>query len=387
MGISNWKIPKNIKLADPEFNRPAKVDILLGAELFYELLCVGQIKLGSELPIMQKTLLGWIVAGKCTGQVPRHQFSGCLMAQTNCSLDSLVNRFWELDQSPFESKAVRQTAEQQACELFFEKTVKQLSSGRFQVDLPFKTDPKVLGLSFQTAERRFLQLERKISKDAVLKTMYHDFMKEYLDLGHMSILKSTPLEQHYYIPHQCVLRPESSSTKLRVVFDASSKTSTAVSLNETLMVGPTIQRELYSILINFRLNKYAVTADISKMYRQINVSEKDRNFQLILWRENTSQNIQAYRLNTVTYGTASAPFLAIRCLFELANMHAQLHPIGSDVIKKCFYVDDMLAGADSIQELYTICNEAQKILESGCFPLAKWATNCRDLSFKTKASE
>lgn len=90
-----------------------------------------------------------------------HQFSGCLIAQNNdCSLDSLVYRFWELDQYPFESKVVRQTAEQEACELFFKKTVKQFSSGRFQVNLPFKTDPKVVGLSFQTAARRFLRRTR-----------------------------------------------------------------------------------------------------------------------------------------------------------------------------------------------------------------------------------
>lgn len=214
-----------------------------------------------------------------------------------CSLESLVERFWELDRTPHESKAAHRTAEQRECENMFIRTVQRLSLGRFQVRLPFKKDPSILGMSLQTAERRYLQLERKLSKDNALPDMYHTFMKEYRDLGHMSIIESAPLRQHYYIPHQCVVRPDSTSTKLRVVFDASSKTSTAVSLNETLMVGPTIQRELYLTLLNFRLNKFAVTADISKMYRQVDIADEDRNFQRILWREKSSQPVQTYRLN------------------------------------------------------------------------------------------
>lgn len=113
------------------------------------------------------------------------------------------------------------------------------------------------------------------------------FLTEYLALGHMSAtnneISKTP---HYFIPHQCVLRPQSASTKLRVVFDASSKTTTQIVLNEILMVGPTVQEELYSL--RFQLHKYALTAVIKKMYRQIIVRVEYRNFQLILWREHSN---------------------------------------------------------------------------------------------------
>jgi len=119
--------------------------------------------------------------------------------------------------------------------------------------------------------------------------MYQDFMKGYLTLGHMALLRTPPPGHHFYIPHQFVLRPDSSTTKLRVVFGASSKTSTSIPLNDTLMVGATIQRELYSILARFRLHKYALMADICKIYREVNVAEEDRNFQRILWREKSTQ--------------------------------------------------------------------------------------------------
>ncbi|KAH8314943.1 hypothetical protein KR074_005690, partial [Drosophila pseudoananassae] len=83
-----------------------------------------------------------------------------------------------------------------------------------------------------------------------LLKMYVEFMEEYESLGHMSTTSNNVLATpHYVIPHQCVLRPQSTSTKLRVVFDASCKTSTHKCLNDLLMVGPTIQEELYSILL------------------------------------------------------------------------------------------------------------------------------------------
>lgn len=79
--------------------------------------------------------------------------------------------------------------------------------------------------------------------------------------------------------------------------------------------------------------------------------------------------------HTVTYGTASAPFLAIRCLFELAENCLQSHPVAATVIKDCFYVDDMLAGADRYEGLQEICQQVKEVLLSGGFPLAKWTSN------------
>ncbi|XP_041449365.1 uncharacterized protein LOC121404197 [Drosophila obscura] len=115
--------------------------------------------------------------------------------------------------------------------------------------------------------------------------------------------------------------------------------------------------------------------DTSKMYRQVQVAEEDRNFQLILWREKANIDVQTYRLNTVTYGTASAPFLAIRCLVELAKVYAKSHPVASQVIANDFYVDDMLTGANSLEELGRIRQEVSEVLEAGGFMLAKWASN------------
>jgi len=91
--------------------------------------------------------------------------------------------------------------------------------------------------------------------------MYSDFMQEYIDLGQMQPVDSFDSNQpHYVIPHHAVLRPDSSTTKLRVVFDASAKSSSGVSLNNILMVGPTVQQDLILTLLSFRLYRQNVSA-------------------------------------------------------------------------------------------------------------------------------
>ncbi|XP_070142320.1 uncharacterized protein [Drosophila kikkawai] len=127
---------------------------------------------------------------------------------------------------------------------------------------------------------------------------------------------------HFYIPHHYVLKPTSTSTKLRVVFDASCQTTSQKSLNDLLMVGPTIQPDLYTLLLRFRTYRYVITVDGVKMFRQVLVDAEDRKFQYILWRSNPVEPVRTFELNTVTYGTATAPYLAIRSMIYLADQYS-----------------------------------------------------------------
>lgn len=111
-------------------------------------------------------------------------------------------------------------------------------------------------------------------------------MSEYLQLNHMAEIPPHEAQGNlsYYLPHHAVLKEDSDTTKVRVVFDASCKTSTGISLNDCLRVGPTIQNDLFDIVLRLRQHKYAMSADIVKMYRQVNVADNDTHLQRILWR-------------------------------------------------------------------------------------------------------
>ncbi|XP_054744461.1 uncharacterized protein LOC129248873 [Anastrepha obliqua] len=369
--ITSWNLPANIELADENFFKPTRVDLLIGTEIFFDILSIGQIKLAPGLPSLQKTLLGWVVSGRY--QRPTENSSSICLLSVEESVDANLQRLWKLDEP---SKADMWTTEQRNCEQSYMQTVQRNIEGRVVVKLPFKEAPHCLGQSYATALRRFIAQERRITRCPDLHQRYIAFMEEYSRLGHMSIVENVNFDNpHYYVPHHYVLKPTSTTTKLRVVFDASCKSTTQRSLNDILAVGPTLQNDLYILLLRFRLYRYTLTADIVKMYRQILVDKNDRKFQYILWRSTPHDEIRTYQLNTVTYGTASAPYLAVQSLNYIADAYESEYALGASTIKTSFYVDDLLCGADTLAELSRIKYEVTEILRRGCFPLAKWHSN------------
>lgn len=99
-------------------------------------------------------------------------------------------------------------------------------------------------------------------------------------MGHMEqVCGSSPCCRPVYVPHHSVLRDCSSTTWLRVVFDASSVTSNGTSLNDHLLVGPKLQRDIAAILLGWRQHRYVYLADIAKMFRQIMVHPDDVDYQ------------------------------------------------------------------------------------------------------------
>ncbi|UYV76740.1 hypothetical protein LAZ67_14001924 [Cordylochernes scorpioides] len=151
--------------------------------------------------------------------------------------------------------------------------------------------------------------------------------------------KEDIIKGRYYLPHHPVIKEKSCNTKLRVVFDASAKTDSGLSLNDASIPGPKIQQDLFHIILRFRIHPVAINADIAKMYRQIKISQEDSEFQRIVWRNDPHDKIKNYRLETVTYGTSCAPFLATRIIKQLAldeQNKRRLLIIGKSAKPRCF---------------------------------------------------
>jgi hypothetical protein len=129
----------------------------------------------------------------------------------------------------------------------------------------------------------------------------------------MELVANIPDDHFSYLSHHAVVNENSTTSRVRVVFDASARSSTGLSLNDNLLNGPVIQQDLFSILLRFRSFQYVLTGDIAKMYRQIVMHPADANYQLIFWRNSSSEPLKTYRLKTLTYGTRPASFIATRC--------------------------------------------------------------------------
>ncbi|XP_050066069.1 uncharacterized protein LOC126555151 [Aphis gossypii] len=227
------------------------------------------------------------------------------------------------------------------------------------------------------ATSRFINIERRLQRDETLRVEYVKFMNEYIDMGHMREVKCEErlLKNAYYLPHHPVLKLSSLTTKTRVVFDGSARTTSGLSLNDVLMRGPTVQEDIFSILTRFRKHQYVITADIEKMFRQIMVAEEDCHLQRVLWRANPSEEIRTYNLLTVTYGTTPASFMATQCLVTLAQEYKNKNRKVAQVIDRDFYMDDLMTGCDTVEECMQLQKDITVVLESAKLPLRKWCSN------------
>lgn len=358
---------RNIQLADPEFNRSGPIDFLIGADLYTDILEDSGRVIIKGKPAGINTMFGWIIMGQipCENSKP---VKTSLLVQ-NLNVDSLLKRFWEIEevQCP-QIKA----PEDSICENFFISTHSRIKDGRYMVKLPFINNPKILAKNTNRVSSSFLSLERRLLRSPESYSAYQAFMHEYLSLGHMS-LASSP--SSYVIPHHCVFKETSSTTKLRVVFNGSDSNTIGTSLNQQLMPGPKLQNDLSDILNPFRMYPVALCGDIKMMYRQILIHPEDRQFQHIFWRKTSVEPVKEFELNTVTYGLTPSAYLSQRVLQQLVNDEGQSYPLASHAILNQTYVDDIVSGASSIEEAHTLQSELISLLGLGKFELRKWSSN------------
>ncbi|GFV83474.1 uncharacterized protein TNCV_982371 [Trichonephila clavipes] len=350
MDATKVNIPSNIDLVDKDFGIPGEIDMLIGCELFFELLRPNKFRSPCEKWLFQETVFGYIVVGSFNKFEEKSYCGLAINAEINSdNLNQQLQAFWEIEK--VDESSVEHSLEEEICETQYQNTHYRTEEGRYVVQLPLKKDPYCLGSSRFLAEVRLNQLWKKLSKHYELQTLYKSFLQEYIDLNHMQLV-ADPLETNisYFLPHHGVFRPDSKTTKLRVVFNASSKTTSSLSLNDILYKGEILQQDLFSILLRFRQHTFVFTTNISKMFRQILINPSHRNLQMILWKDSVDGPVQTYKLNTVTYGTTCAPYLATRTIQLLARDEGEHYPLAASVTIRDIYMDDILTGSSDFQE-------------------------------------
>jgi hypothetical protein len=371
---STWKFPSEVVLADRDFNKPVPVDILLGAEIFFEIFMNERYDY-KGLPVLQNTKLGYILSGKLHHSYIKDYKRQChsLFVQTD-SLHHMMERFWSIEE--MNTKIL--TEEERPCEKHFESNTRRLETGLYEVRLPLSDSADKLGDSYDTARVKFLKLEQMLLKHPQLRKDYSGFLEEYPQLGHMTPLGAAEVRRNspsLYLPHHGELKQTTFTTKLRVVFSGSEKSSNGVVLNDILVTCPKVQDDLLDIVQKFRLRRIVMSADVAKTYRRIWVHPADRCLQRILLRKTPDQPITIYELNTVMCGTASAPFLATRCLQQLIEDEAINYPEAAKIARDGFYIDDLITGTDDVDTALSLQQDLIDMLKKGGFTLRKWSSN------------
>ncbi|GFW54168.1 integrase catalytic domain-containing protein [Trichonephila clavipes] len=247
-------------------------------------------------------------------------------------------------------------------------------------------DPSCLGNSKDIAIRRLNSLWKRLSRDSRYLSLYAEFLKEY-ELGHLErVVESSEPPTHYYIPHHGVLRPEKLTTKLRIVFNGSSPTTTVISLNDILLKGE-VKEDVFETIFRFRRHKFAFTTDIQKMYRQILINPDQQDLQRIIWKHGPDAEILTYRLKTVTYGLSNAPFLVIRTLQQLAKDEKSRFPLASETLLYDTYMDDIVSGVPDLETAQQLQSQLKDALQACGMNLHKWSSNSPELLNSSLSSD
>ncbi|XP_015119650.1 uncharacterized protein LOC107042912 [Diachasma alloeum] len=389
---------------------PRPIDLLIGVDFFGSIVEPQIIKGPSDSPIAMHTIFGWVVLGPTSAVIPMVASSNHI-AVSNEELYDLLTSFWLQEEVP-KAEDSDITKEEAQCEEFFQRTHSRNSSGRYVVRLPLARSPTELGDSYGRAKACLSSLFRRMERNQRTLQLYSVFLKEYEDLGHMvrvpaltgsgnagsvkfgcrsegmtlaygasasgglrvpeekqsarvstrcsvqrQAYSSTPM---YYFPDHGVLRESSETTKLRVLFNGSSKTSSGVSLNDIQHTGAKPQKNISDMLLSSRRSRYIFMADITKMFRPIKVHREDWPLQQILWRDSQGQ-INTYQLTTVTYGTKSAPFSACRVLNQLVADEGHRFPLAISPLTSGRYMDDICGGAEEESDLLEVSKQVRNL--------------------------
>ena len=247
----------------------------------------------------------------------------------------------------------------------------------------------------QTVRNGCPTLENHLEKPSdnfwVAKTSFHETrmpklntqnsFKKMIETGHLEPVPESdhnlPPEKHFVMPNHAVWKSSSTTTKCRAVFNASAKRTNGKSLKDCLLVGPKEQPDLFEILIQFRLHRIALSGDITKMYRQIELNEKDRNFHQMYWRISQKQPIKKYRMTRVIYGVSSSSYHAIRALRDTAKDAPSIHCKNS--LLNSFYVDDLLGAGDKQEQVIGLFKDIRTTLELIGMSIRKWASNTHEV--------
>jgi hypothetical protein len=293
-----------IEVTDVDQNH-RDIHLLIGADLAGELF-TGKMYPTRSGPVAMETRLGWIVMGKCRNVKSSADSSLLATALHSSSVD--LQDLWRLDvlgiTDPVETKNKDELME--SAKKFFVESTRMNEDDRYEVSLPWLEGHPPVSTNRELAEKRLRSAYKKLQATESVDPYQRVF--EWKDLGVIErVEEKDSVSKVSYLPHRPVFKPNSTTTPLRPVFDASAKSGGLPSLNDCLEEGTILIELVPDVLTRFRLKRYGVTSDIKKAFLMISVRKEDRDLLRFLWWENGS--LQTYKHCRVVFGLSSSPFL------------------------------------------------------------------------------
>ena len=315
-------------------------------------------------PVAEKTTFGWTVMGPGKNESHISYFAKTLQEDYEklCNLDVLG-----LQDHPM--------GDQNMVHEEFKESLQRNPDGSYITCLPWKPVHPPLKDNATSAKARLGRLLKKMERDPDSLRQYYNIIQDQINQGIVESAPDVPTGDNvFYLPHRPVIKESAETTKMRIVYDASSsETAQAASLNDCLETGPPLQPLLHNVVVRNRLCPIGWTADVKQAFHQIWIQPKDRDVFRFFWISDLDhKDIVTLRFTRVPFGCVSSPFLLGATLQEHLNTLEQNYPETVAELRNYLYVDDVISGGTCEQEVTKVKEEAKEIFHQGGFTLHKW---------------
>ena len=236
---------------------------------------------------------------------------------------------------------------------------------------PFAEDPSVLRDNYKFALSALERRELRLLKNPEMSRLYNEQVEDFVARGVLHKLTSQEIEEWRgpvrYVDHHEVFKT-GSTTPVRLVVNSSFKRGDEKSLNEILIKGPSLLKDIFEVLVRWRMYSVAFIGDIQKMYHSVKTGPLEGHVRRFLWRDfETGRDPDVYIFDRVTFGDRPAGCIVVTALQETAMMFSETKSKASEVILKDSYVDDVVSGAGSLHEAQALAKEVEEVAASGGF--------------------
>ena len=393
-------INSNFELADtiPTRLETYNLGLLIGND-YYDDIVLGERRKIQENLYLLKSKVGWIISGRTKDDQQQHENTMFVVSATNQIAKNVVHMDEKQDVTSFEphvedlwkleSIGIRpkdSTEKNDIAMEMFQNTVTK-EGERYFISWPWRNEYQImLPENYELSLGRLKSLMKHLQKDPELLQRYDETIRTQIQNGVIEKVESTEINnknKKHYIPHHGVIKPDSATTKLRIVYDASAKTKKGnKSLNECLHRGPVILEDLCGLLIRFRTKKIGMIADIEKAFLQIGIHDTDRDVTRFLWLNDINKpisedNIGVYRFARLPFGIISSPFLLGATIQH--HMENAKNPVANK-IKDDIYVDNVITGTDKENEAVELYHNTKALFRDASMNLREWITNSKEVN-------
>ena len=378
---------QNLFISDFDDCNEKEVQILIGADFYFSFMTGKCIRGPPGCPVALESCIGWILTGPVGNHTDSYSSNlsttQTLLTPCETRFEENMKQFWEIESLNSSDESV------------FNQFVNEVEHDgtRYITKLPFKPHHDMIPDNFALSKNRLLSLRKSLLKKPHLLDGYHKIFKDYENNNIIEKVASPDIAEPgsvHYLPHRAVVRENRETTKIRPVFDASSRSS-GPSLNECLYAGPNLLLKIFDIILRFRTNKIAIIADIKQAFLNIAVHPDHVDFTRFLWFSSEEcKEIIVYRFLRVVFGMTCSPFLLQGTIHHHCDQKVLSNEISDDFrtdFLENIYVDDILNGKDDVPSSFEFYKTAKKLMLSAGFILTKWCSNSSELEKLIKYNE